>query len=79
MKWLLGIHCTPPEREVVPPMRGIFSILFGASIVLLTERMERAGAGLATAEIYFRRTLWLLLFGIIQLQNKIRRTSTIAR
>jgi uncharacterized protein len=64
---------TGPNRDVFVAMtvgfegtmRGIFSILFGASIVLLTERMERAGAGLATAEIYFRRTLWLLLFGII--------------
>ncbi|WP_230293147.1 DUF418 domain-containing protein [Croceicoccus sp. Ery5] len=45
-------------------MRGIFSMLFGAGIVLMTERMEKAGAGLATAEIYFRRMAWLLLAGI---------------
>lgn len=46
-------------------MRGIFSLLFGASIVLLTERMEKAGAGLMAAEIHFRRMLWMMLFGII--------------
>lgn len=46
-------------------MRGIFSLLFGASIVLLTERMELGGAGLMTAEIHFRRMLWMMVFGII--------------
>lgn len=46
-------------------MRGIFSMLFGAGIVLMTERMENAGAGLTTAEIHFRRMSWLLVFGVI--------------
>lgn len=46
-------------------MRGIFSLLFGAGIVLLTSRMEEGGAGLMTAEIHFRRMMWLLLFGFI--------------
>jgi uncharacterized protein len=46
-------------------MRGIFSLLFGASIVLLTERMEKSGAGLMTAEIHFRRMMWMMLFGFI--------------
>ena len=46
-------------------MRGFFSLLFGASLVLLTERMEKSGAGLMTAEIHFRRMLWLMVFGII--------------
>lgn len=46
-------------------MRGIFSLLFGAGIVLLTERMENGGAGLMTAEIHFRRMVWMLLFGFI--------------
>lgn len=46
-------------------MRGIFSMLFGAGIVLMTERMESAGAGLTTAEIHFRRMTWLMIFGII--------------
>lgn len=46
-------------------MRGIFSLLFGASIVLLTDRMEQSGAGLKTADIHFRRMLWMMLFGVI--------------
>jgi uncharacterized protein len=46
-------------------MRGIFSMLFGVSIVLLTARMEQAGAGLMAAEIYFRRMLWMLVAGVI--------------
>jgi uncharacterized protein len=46
-------------------MRGIFSLLFGASIVLLTQRMEQAGAGIMAAEIHFRRMLWMMLFGVI--------------
>lgn len=46
-------------------MRGIFSLLFGASIVLMTDRMEQAGAGLRTADIHFRRMMWLMLFGVI--------------
>lgn len=46
-------------------MRGLFSMLFGASIVLLTARMSDAGAGLETAEIYFRRMVWMMVFGIV--------------
>lgn len=46
-------------------MRGIFSMLFGAGIVLMTGRMERAGVGIAAADIYFRRMAWLGLFGLI--------------
>lgn len=46
-------------------MRGIFSLLFGAGIVLMTDRMERAGAGIMAAEIHFRRMLWMMLFGVI--------------
>ncbi|MAL27440.1 MAG: hypothetical protein CL820_16430 [Croceicoccus sp.] len=46
-------------------MRGIFSMLFGAGIVLMTVRMERAGVGMAAADIYFRRMAWLGLFGLI--------------
>nr|WP_298790600.1 DUF418 domain-containing protein [uncultured Allomuricauda sp.] len=46
-------------------MRGLFTLLFGAGIILLTNRLEKKGAGIATADIYYRRILWLLLFGII--------------
>lgn len=46
-------------------MRGIFSLLFGASIVLLIERMEQAGAGVMAADVHFRRMLWMMVFGIV--------------
>jgi uncharacterized protein len=46
-------------------MRGLFTLLFGAGVILLTSRLEKSGAGIATADIYYRRTLWLLLFGIV--------------
>ncbi len=46
-------------------MRFLFSMLFGAGAVLLTERAERRGAGIGAADIYLRRNLWLVLFGMI--------------
>jgi uncharacterized protein len=42
----------------------LFTLLFGAGVVLLTSRLEKSGAGITTADIYYRRTLWLLVFGI---------------
>jgi len=43
-------------------MRCLFSMVFGASVILLTSRLEgRRDA----ADIYYRRTLWLLLFGVL--------------
>jgi uncharacterized protein len=45
-------------------MRGLFSMLFGAGAVLLTERIERRGDKSRAATIFYRRNLWLLLFGI---------------
>ncbi len=46
-------------------MRFLFSLLFGAGVVLLTERAERRGAGIAAADVYLRRNLWLVLFGLL--------------
>ncbi|HEV2686982.1 MAG TPA: DUF418 domain-containing protein, partial [Bryobacteraceae bacterium] len=44
-------------------MRCIFSMVFGASMILLTTKAEEKGA--SSGDIYYRRTLWLMLFGII--------------
>ena len=44
--------------------RGLFSLLFGASVILLTSRLEASGRPDA-ADIYFRRNLWLIGFGFI--------------
>lgn len=43
-------------------MLGLFSLLFGASIVLLAERNEQKG--LSSLGVHYRRNLWLLLFGV---------------
>ncbi len=46
-------------------MRGMFTLLFGAGVILLTSRAEERGGGIGIADIYYRRTLWLLLFGLL--------------
>jgi uncharacterized protein len=46
-------------------MRGLFTILFGAGIILLTTRLIDKGAGISTADVYYRRIVWLLLFGLL--------------
>jgi uncharacterized protein len=46
-------------------MRGLFSFLFGASMLLVIERAEMSGR--PAASIHFRRMLWLLVFGLIHL------------
>jgi uncharacterized protein len=47
-------------------MRCLFSMVFGASVILLTSRLERTEYGKTmSGDIYYRRTLWLMLFGII--------------
>ncbi len=46
-------------------MRCIFSMVFGAGIVLLTSRAERRGDTASSADIYYRRNLWLGGFGIL--------------
>lgn len=44
-------------------MRGLFSILFGASMLLIYERAEAAeGDG---ARVHVRRMVWLLVFGLV--------------
>lgn len=44
--------------------RGLFSMLFGAGVILLSSRLEAAGRG-DSADIFFRRNLWLIAFGLI--------------
>jgi len=45
-------------------MRGLFTVLFGAGVILYTSRLERAGLGLDMAHYYFRRNIWLFVFGL---------------
>jgi uncharacterized protein len=46
-------------------MRGLFSILFGAGTILLITRLAKEKPGLEPADIFYRRMLWLLVFGLI--------------
>jgi len=45
--------------------RALFSILFGAGIILFLNRQEQRRGGLWPADYFFRRQLWLLVFGLI--------------
>ena len=45
--------------------RALFSILFGAGIILFLNRQEKRRGGLWPADYFFRRQLWLLVFGLI--------------
>lgn len=45
-------------------MRGLFTLLFGAGVVLFTTRAERANPALA-ADLHVRRMLWLIAFGFV--------------
>jgi len=58
--WVWGFG----EIFVEGTQRGLFSILFGASTILLTSRLETAGRR-DSADIYFRRSLWLIAFGMV--------------
>jgi uncharacterized protein len=44
-------------------MRGLFSFLFGASLLLVIEQAEAKGE--SAASIHYRRMVWLLVFGLI--------------
>jgi uncharacterized protein len=43
-------------------MRGLFSLLFGASMLLIIDRAETRGE--SAARVHFRRMAWLALFGL---------------
>jgi uncharacterized protein len=45
-------------------MRGLFTMLFGASTVLIAGRAEQ-GAGLGPAATHYRRMFWLLVIGML--------------
>src|SRR4028118_575312 len=46
-------------------MRGLFSFLFGASMLLVIESAQAGGQ--SAASIHYRRMFWLLVFGPIHL------------
>ena len=40
-------------------MRALFSMLFGASSILLLTTLEKRGVTLSPADVYYRRLIWL--------------------
>lgn len=44
--------------------RSVFSMLFGASIIILIGRLEKRAGGQIPSELFIRRQLWLLVFGL---------------
>lgn len=46
-------------------MRGLFSLLFGAGIILFMRKKEKAGAGIELAETWYKRLILLIIFGMI--------------
>lgn len=45
--------------------RALFSMLFGCGVLVFTTRLEKRVSGIVPAELFLRRQLWLLLFGLI--------------
>lgn len=45
--------------------RALFSMLFGAGIILFMTRQEKRAEGLQPADYFYRRQLWLLVFGLV--------------
>ncbi|MGI8601129.1 MAG: DUF418 domain-containing protein [Chitinophagaceae bacterium] len=48
-------------------MRALFCVMFGAGIIMFTERKEKKTPGVVSADYYHRRHLWLMLIGLIHL------------
>jgi uncharacterized protein len=59
--WIWAANTTLFEGK----MRAIFSMLFGAGMLVLTSRLEARGRGADAADVYYRRLLWLLAFGLV--------------
>ena len=59
--WIWAVNTALFEGK----MRAIFSMLFGAGMFVLTSRLEERGLGAQAADIYYRRILWLFVFGLI--------------
>lgn len=56
MAWLLSFVLVDGK------MRGLFSLLFGASLLLVTDRAEARGE--SAASVHYNRMFWLALFGL---------------
>lgn len=46
-------------------MRALFSMLFGAGMILFTMNKKEIAGGVTVTEYYYRRLLWLVFFGVV--------------
>ncbi len=58
-KWVLILSHTIAEQKFL----SIFSILFGAGIILFTRKAEAKGK--KATGLHYRRTFWLLIIGLM--------------
>lgn len=58
-------HWVFSELMVEGSMRGLFSMLFGASAMVFLNESRLGASGLMVVDRYYRRNLLLILFGII--------------
>lgn len=63
--WGNRFHFLLVDNLLEGSMRGLFSMLFGASAVLILQRFQQRLPGLHPADLYVRRLIWLLIFGLI--------------
>ena len=59
LKIWLGINLIADGTQ-----RALFSMLFGAGIILFFESVYKKSAGVQAADYFFRRQLWLLVFSL---------------
>ncbi len=58
--WFLNVALAGTQR-------GLLQLLFGAGAVILLERTMRPDGPVEVADLYFRRTLWLMAFGLFDI------------
>jgi uncharacterized protein len=46
-------------------MRGLFTLLFGAGVILFLHRHRERHPDAPIAKLYYRRTFWLIVFGLV--------------
>ncbi len=47
--------------------RALFSMLFGAGMLLMVNRLDESAPGVSSARLYYRRLFFLMLFGLFDL------------
>lgn len=59
--WIYAVNAVLVDGK----MRGIFSLVFGAGVMVLTTRLAGRAAGPDAADIHYRRMYWLMLAGVL--------------